>query len=66
MRNPLNEMPGKKINSLNELIEFINCCIRGEDEFKQDRFLMKNKVFKYQDNNNSKRLMEWLIEKRNS
>lgn len=63
MDDPLSEMPGAKIYNINALKEFIISSINGKDDYREEREIIKNKVFKYKDNNNCKRLYQWMIEK---
>lgn len=63
MDDPLSEMPGEKIYNIESLKSFITSSINGKDEFAEDRKLIRDKVFQYQDNNNCQRLYQWMISK---
>ena len=39
---------------------FIEKCKIGRDAYQKQRFEMKNRMFKYQDGNNCKRLYKWI------
>ena len=58
--DPLGEMPGMKMTDLNGLEEFISSVINGIDDYKEQRKYMKDRTFKYQDNQNSKRLIDYI------
>lgn len=60
MDDPLNEMPGPKIYSFDELIDFLSYSLNGEDQWHCQREAIKNKVFAYCDNKNSERLLNWM------
>lgn len=60
MDYPLEEMPGRKIQTLNELTDFISMIRLGKDDYYEARKIIRDKVFMYQDGNNSRRLMDWL------
>lgn len=56
---PLEEMPGAIINNFDELKEFLTT-VNEYDNYKADRKRIREKVYKYTDFNNSKRLFEWM------
>jgi len=58
--NPFEEMPGAFITCKEELYRFIVDSVNGEDEFKTNRMVIRNKVFNYCDDNNCQRLYKWL------
>lgn len=60
MEKPLGEMPGEKIRSLDELLLFLANSVVGSDVYREAREQVRNKVFKYFDANNCKRLAEWI------
>ena len=62
MKNPLEEMPGCKINNLSELKSFLQKAVVNPSINAEERNTIKEKVFKYTDHENSKRLLEWLVE----
>ena len=61
MDDPLSEMPGEKITSVQELFDFFDDFENGIDRYKEDRQRIKEKVFRYDDNQNCERLYNWLI-----
>ena len=63
LENVLDYMPGEKINSFDELCEFIENISRGVDEFKSERERVCAWANKYRDSNNAKRVVERFIEK---
>lgn len=60
--DPLNEMTGEKINNVEQLKSFLLKTLDGEDNYQQQRKELRDTVFKYQDGNNCKRLLDWLYE----
>lgn len=64
--NPLEEMTGPKIHDLPELIAFLDGVLAGEDNCREDRVRLKNRVFKYQDNRNCERLFLFLQDRMKS
>lgn len=60
MDDPLSEMPGEKIKSYNDLIRFLDCCSNGKDDWTKERSEIRKKVFKYPDDKNCERLLNWL------
>jgi len=60
MEDPLKEMPGEKIRTLDGLLSFIDNCLLGCDLYVEERTIIRNKVFKYQDNQNCERLFKWI------
>ena len=54
-------MPGEKITSVQELFDFFDDFENGIDRYKEDRQRIKEKVFRYDDNQNCERLYNWLI-----
>ena len=65
MDNPLDEMPGAKISTYEDLISFIEESLNGQDNYADERRRIRDKVFKYQDGNNSYRLYKWMVRKAN-
>ena len=63
--DPLSEMPGEKISTLSQLKAFIENCTLSIDPYKDDRNLIKKKVYKYFDSKNCERLWSF-IERGNS
>lgn len=60
--DPLSEMPGEKIYSLQQLKEFITKCNMNIDTYENERNRIKNKIFKYFDSNNCERLWNFIEE----
>ncbi len=60
VENPLDYMPGKKIWSTKDLIEFMSDVANGNDIFADQRAKLKNYIHTYQDNRNSARLLDIL------
>lgn len=58
--NPLEIMPGEKITTIEELIEFLNDIKEGNDRFYDERKKINNLANKYQDGNSTKRIIEYL------
>lgn len=58
--DPLSEMPGEKISSLQQLKEFIENCNMRIDPYESERNLIKNKIYKNFDSNNCKRLWNFI------
>jgi len=58
--DPLSMMPGKKIRTLTELTSFLSECAEGKDDFAEDRRLLRDKMYTYQDGNNCDRLIKYL------
>lgn len=64
MEDPLAAMPGSKIRSLEDLLTFLTETQCGQDRFSTDRIAVRDKVFKYCDSYNSKRLINWIESRR--
>lgn len=64
MDDPFQEMPGKKIQDFDALLEFLDDCANGTDFYKTDRETIRRKVFKYDNQENCKRLMDWIEQKK--
>ena len=60
VEDPSAEMPGPKITDIATLTEFLDGVARGEDGYSAERKALMDKVFKYQDGNNCKRLMDFI------
>lgn len=60
VEDPSAEMPGPKITDIAALTEFLDGVARGEDGYSAERKALMDKVFKYQDGNNCKRLMDFI------
>ena len=59
--NPLDIMPGKKIYSITDLKQFLSDLIVEKDNYIEDRMRVNNLVNKYKDNNNCKRILDFLL-----
>lgn len=64
MDDPLAEMPGHKIQTVEELILFLKEVEKNEDSFEKERKQIRDKVFKYYDCHNSERLKKWIDSRR--
>lgn len=58
MDTPEDFMPGVKIKSIKDMLQFITTIKDKTDNYKNERKLLCNKVHKFKDNNSSKRLVE--------
>ena len=58
--NPFEDMPGHKMQSVDDLYIFINNVENGMDVYTEDREKLRDKIFKYQDSDNSMRLIQWI------
>lgn len=58
--NPLEEMPGEKIKNLDDFCGFIKNYLNGIDNYIEERNKIRNKVFKYFDDRNCERLINWI------
>ena len=56
--NPEEYMPGPLIKEKSELYDFLREVGKGEDRFKQERKRVRDAIFKFQDNQNTKRVIE--------
>lgn len=60
--DPFSEMPGQKIQNLEELTTFIADSFEGKDSFEEERMAIKARVFAHPDAKNCERLLNWLTE----
>lgn len=58
--NPLDYMPGEKIEDEDDFKSFILNCLEGIDDYKKERAEVNEKVNHYKDGNNCKRLLEMI------
>lgn len=58
--NPLDYMPGMKMKKINDLLAFMDSVALEQDNYKEERRNLKNKLYTYQDGKNSKRLLTLL------
>ena len=58
--NPLEYMPGEKIEDEDDFKSFILNCIEGIDNYKAERGKVNEKVNHYKDGNNCKRLLDMI------
>lgn len=54
--------PGEKAYNWSELYKKISHIVNEIDNYKEQRRRLRNKIFKYQDGNNCKRVVEWVME----
>lgn len=59
MDNPEDYMPGPHMYSLQDFQSFIDCVCNGEDTYGQFRKDVRDRVHKYQDDQNCKRFLEY-------
>lgn len=62
--DPLSEMTGPKIQTLEELIAFFDDLLAGRDVYGEARARLKACVFRYPDDKNCERLYSFLLSKR--
>ena len=60
IENPMDEMPGDIIHNTSELKHFIRALLNGNDGHEEERLRLRSEVFLYFDNQNSKRLFEFI------
>lgn len=60
MENPLNEMPGKKLCNLHDVIDFLEHYQDYEKMYTIERERIKTLVFSHQDSQNCERLFHWI------
>lgn len=60
MSDPLAEMPGKKIKTVEELKLFIKNPYKDQEVYSKQREIIRKKVFLFEDNKNCQRLMDWI------
>lgn len=58
--NPHEMMAGHEIENIDDLYQFIELIYRGEDVFYEQRQTLIKKIYKYQDGDSCKRLVEFL------
>lgn len=58
--HPLDNMPGEKIANLDEFEKFITEVSGGIDPYGENRRIVRQKTFRYDDDKNAKRLMDWI------
>lgn len=58
--NPLDYMPGMKMRKVDDLMKFIDSVALNEDNYIEEREELKDRLYTYQDGNNSKRLLKLL------
>lgn len=61
--NPLDDMTGPKIRTLDELLAFFDALAAGEDGYAEARAALRARVFTYPDDKNCERLYAFLREK---
>lgn len=55
--NPLDYMPGVKMKITADFLRFLDLIALQQDDYQEERTKLKNKLYKYQDGENSKRLL---------
>ena len=60
MEEPLREMPGKKIQSFDDMIDFLEHYPEYESIYAPERERVKNQVFSHPDAHNCDRLYQWI------
>ncbi len=60
VKNPLDYMPGEKIVTIEDVLNFIENVTNEKDVFGEERNKIKNYIHKYQDANNCERFIEML------
>lgn len=58
--NPLDYMPGMKMKKTGDLLAFIDSVACRRDDYTKEREKLRDRLYTYQDGNNSKRLLELL------
>lgn len=61
--DPLSEMTGPKIRALSDLTAFFDGVLEGEDDYREARAQLKDRVFTYQDDKNCERLFEFMYKR---
>ncbi len=61
--DPLSEMPGEKLKTLEDLKSFLLAVKAGEDPWQSERLRIRDRVFAHQDDKNSERLYQWLVQR---
>ena len=59
MEDPENYMPGPRLSTLEDLLQFIDQVIAGEDSYEPMRKQVRDRVHRYQDNQNCRRFLEY-------
>ena len=59
MKDPENYMPGPRICTMEDLLQFTDQVTAGEDGFGPMRKEVRDRVHKYQDNQNCRRFLEY-------
>lgn len=58
--NPLEEMTGEKIWTVRDLKDYLIFIKNGGDNYHEERKVLRDEVFLFQDGNNCKRLYDWM------
>lgn len=56
--NPLDYMPGQKIEGEDDFLRFLTDCKEGKDQYRNERLRISNEVNQYKDGENCRRLLE--------
>lgn len=57
-KHPEEYMPGPLIKTKEQLYKFLRSLADGEDVYEKDRLRVRNQIFKYQDGNNTERVLK--------
>ena len=60
VQNPLDYMPGMKMKKIEDLLKFIVLVAFSRDDYKEERERLRDRLYAYQDGNNSERLLRLL------
>lgn len=60
VENPLEYMPGCYIYNIEDLYQFINDVVKGEDRYKDKRNIIRDKIHTYQDGKSCERVIKFL------
>lgn len=56
--NPLDYMPGQRIEGEDDFLRFLTDCKAGKDQYRNERLRISNEVNQYKDGENCRRLLE--------
>ena len=59
MENPEDYMPGPHMYTVEDFLSFIDSVCTGEDEYRQFRKTVRDRVHTYQDDQNCRRFLEY-------
>ncbi len=58
--NPLDYMPGMKMKNTDDLLKFVDSVVFHQDDYREERGKLKDRLYSYQDGENSRRLLTLL------